>query len=264
MKQTPPRLALYSWLSFILVAAVFIIAARRSAHAPHTPGTHNGVMSWGHKEGRYTPRWTRAAWRDAPLARTVQRWDRATFHRVNHDWDSPLIDRVMPWATFLGDGKTLIVLLLGMFAFATLTRRRYARVTALLGLLAVVLAVTAPLIKLFLPRARPPLVIPTTDIILVRPLYGGSFPSGHTLVSFAVAAVLARRYPWCAPWAFGLAALVGISRMSVGVHWPTDVFAGMLLGLVIGLLVTLWWNSREGRQGANGREEQPTNVPAPR
>lgn len=245
MKQTRSSLTLISWLSFIIAAAAFIVAARYSARMSHSAAAHQGVMSWGQQPGRYRPGWKRGAWRDAPAAVAVQRWDHAMFHRVNHDWDSPLFDRVMPMATFVGDGKTLIVLLLGLFARARLARKPYASRTALLGLLAVVLAVLAPLIKLVLPRARPPVVFPTTDVLLVHPLFGGSFPSGHTLVSFAVATVLARRYPWCAPWAFGLAALVGISRVSVGVHWPVDALTGMALGILIGLLVCAWWARRE-------------------
>jgi len=155
----------------------------------------------------------------------------------------------MPLATDFGDGKTQILLLLVLFAWATLTKRKAWRTTSLLALLGVVLAILAPLIKLVLPRARPPVVFPAEDVLLIHPLYGGSFPSGHTLLSFAVATVIARRHPWLAPWAYGLAVLVGISRVSVGVHWPVDVLAGAALGTLIGFLVLAWWRWREARKG---------------
>jgi membrane-associated phospholipid phosphatase len=70
----------------------------------------------------------------------------------------------------------------------------------------------------------------------------GSFPSGHAIGAFAVAAVVARRYPrhrWV-PWvAYGAAALVGFSRISLQAHFPSDIFAGAALGYSIGHFVVL-------------------------
>ena len=75
-------------------------------------------------------------------------------------------------------------------------------------------------------------------------LSGGqaSFPSGHTIAAFAVAAVFADRYRnhrW-APWvAYGLAGLVGFSRITLSAHFPSDVFAGAALGYLISHYVVL-------------------------
>lgn len=67
-----------------------------------------------------------------------------------------------------------------------------------------------------------------------------SFPSGHATSSFAAATVLAyalrRRAARVA--AFALAFLIAVSRVHVGVHYPLDVVAGSLLGIVIGVIVT--------------------------
>jgi membrane-associated phospholipid phosphatase len=64
----------------------------------------------------------------------------------------------------------------------------------------------------------------------------GSFPSGHAIGAFAVATVIAERYRdhrWV-PWvAYGLAGLVGFSRISLQAHFPSDVFAGAVLGYAI-------------------------------
>jgi undecaprenyl-diphosphatase len=210
------------------------------------------VISWGKEPGPLKPSAGPRGWRDSAAAAAVRRWDYAMQRRINHDWDSRFFDRAMPLATDFGDGKTQILLLLVLFGWATYTKRRYWRTTALLALGGVVLAVLAPLIKLVLPRARPPAVIPTTDILLIHPLYGGSFPSGHTLVSFAVATIIACRHRWTAPWAFGLAALVGVSRVSVGVHWPVDVVGGAILGTLVGFLVLALHKRREARKPAAG------------
>jgi len=65
----------------------------------------------------------------------------------------------------------------------------------------------------------------------------GSFPSGHTTAAFSVATVLSRRYPQHRRWlpyvAYGLAGVVGFSRISLSSHFPSDVFLGAALGYSI-------------------------------
>lgn len=64
----------------------------------------------------------------------------------------------------------------------------------------------------------------------------GSFPSGHTIAAFSVATVYARRYPhpaWRRWAAYGLAGVVGFSRVSLETHFVSDVFAGAALGYFI-------------------------------
>jgi membrane-associated phospholipid phosphatase len=64
----------------------------------------------------------------------------------------------------------------------------------------------------------------------------GSFPSGHTIAAFSVATIIARRYPnhrWAPYAAYGLAALVGFSRLTLNVHFLSDVFMGGALGYSI-------------------------------
>lgn len=64
-----------------------------------------------------------------------------------------------------------------------------------------------------------------------------SFPSGHTGSSFASAYVMYRQLPKKAGIGMlALAALIGLSRLYVGVHYPSDVFAGMLTGIASGIL----------------------------
>jgi PAP2 superfamily protein len=64
----------------------------------------------------------------------------------------------------------------------------------------------------------------------------GSFPSGHTIAAFSIATVFADRYAkprWHRWVAFGLAGLVGLSRVPLQSHYPSDVFAGAVLGYSI-------------------------------
>jgi membrane-associated phospholipid phosphatase len=64
----------------------------------------------------------------------------------------------------------------------------------------------------------------------------GSFPSGHTIAAFSVATVIAHRYgnhKWAPYVAYGTAALIGFSRMTLSSHWGSDVFVGGVLGYTI-------------------------------
>jgi len=70
----------------------------------------------------------------------------------------------------------------------------------------------------------------------------GSFPSGHAIGAFAMATVIAERYRqhhWV-PWvAYGLATAVGFSRVTLQAHFPSDIFAGAVLGYAISHYVVL-------------------------
>lgn len=68
-----------------------------------------------------------------------------------------------------------------------------------------------------------------------------SFPSGHTTVTFALAAVLARRFPHYNVVWFGLGTFVALSRVLRGSHFTSDVFGGAVLGLVSGALALAPW-----------------------
>jgi membrane-associated phospholipid phosphatase len=70
----------------------------------------------------------------------------------------------------------------------------------------------------------------------------GSFPSGHTIAAFSVATVVARRYGnhrWIPYVAYGAAALVGFSRLSLSAHFLSDVFMGGALGYSISRFTVL-------------------------
>jgi membrane-associated phospholipid phosphatase len=69
-----------------------------------------------------------------------------------------------------------------------------------------------------------------------------SFPSGHTIAAFSVATVIARRYPrhrWVPYVAYGVAGVIGFSRLTLSAHFASDVFMGAALGYSISRFVVL-------------------------
>ncbi len=96
-------------------------------------------------------------------------------------------------------------------------------------------------VKAIADRARPFANLQDVRIIGWRAL-GRSFPSGHTAQAFFVASLFIHHFqfvPWVDVALYLVAALVGVTRMYVGAHYPRDVIAGALLGLIWGIMAVL-------------------------
>ncbi len=147
----------------------------------------------------------------------------------------------------LGGIQAGLMLLVALVAW----RRGYrgALGTALTGAGAVALAgLLANLVKYAMGRPRPRLALPPLQ--LSGPTLESdfnSFPSGHATTSFALAAVLAWRYPRLAWLFYGLAAAVAYGRMLGGAHYLSDVLGGAVVGLLVGLPLGVWAERRDRR-----------------
>ena len=243
------------WLTLAFLAA-FVLAAVYTPETADSRAHHRGVSAAWQKvqddkakndpKGDSKPGY-RAAWRDTAWANAIQSWDHTTFKRINEGCDNRFFDAVMPGITKLGDGAVQALALIVLWFWARRRKRVDWMRTAVLSVAGILLSAVAPQIKLLLPRYRPPALLPYDIVLLVHPLYGGSFPSGHTMSSFAIATVISLHHRWAAAPAFALAAIIGLSRISVGVHWPLDVLGGAVIGVGLGLMVVKWDN-RKGKE----------------
>lgn len=102
------------------------------------------------------------------------------------------------------------------------------------------------LIKPLVARVRPYDMIPALEI-LVAPLSSFSFPSGHTNASFAGAYALTAAFGKKGAFAYIPALLIAFSRCYVGVHYPTDVLAGALVGTLAAFFVCSIWKWQANR-----------------
>jgi undecaprenyl-diphosphatase len=83
-------------------------------------------------------------------------------------------------------------------------------------------------------RPRPFVAWPALTCLLAPP-DRFSFPSGHTMTAFAAWAAFAGLLPGCGLLFLPAAVLIGVSRVFLGLHYPTDVLVGALLGTGLGL-----------------------------
>ena len=151
-------------------------------------------------------------------------WIRETF-------GNPVLDRIMIFISSLANkgmlwiGIGVVLLLLGVNG-----RKWSERGLLVLLSLALNAVICNVWLKPMVARTRPYDLLGYE--ILVRRLGDYSFPSGHTSASFAAATAL---YAIDRRWgtaAYILAVLIGFSRLYLGVHFPTDVLAGAVIGIL--------------------------------
>jgi membrane-associated phospholipid phosphatase len=115
------------------------------------------------------------------------------------------------------------------------TQRRLPVAASSAALCLAVGSALAALLKELVDRARPALADPAFTALTATPA-SPSFPSGHAVTAFATAAAVGALHPRLRLPLFVLAALVGFSRIYLGVHYLFDVVAGAAIGTAIGLL----------------------------
>ncbi|MBP9822458.1 MAG: phosphatase PAP2 family protein [Candidatus Pacebacteria bacterium] len=98
--------------------------------------------------------------------------------------------------------------------------------------------VVASGIRMFYYHARPYWVLAQTHM-LITPEKTSSFPSGHTIFVFSLAMAVYQYNKKVGNWFFLAAILVGFSRIFAGAHWPYDIVAGAVLG-VLTAIVCVW------------------------
>ena len=143
---------------------------------------------------------------------------------------SPFLDSVMPYISSLArHGEFWILVALILLCF-----KKTRKAGAAMGIAMACGYLIGNLgMKNLFARIRP---YDVTEVkLLVAKLHDFSFPSGHTLVSFEAATALTYYHRKWGVAAFVLAALIAYSRLYLFVHYPTDVLAGAVLGVGIGL-----------------------------
>ncbi|MGD8345104.1 MAG: phosphatase PAP2 family protein [Desulfobacterales bacterium] len=159
---------------------------------------------------------------------SVTHWDRVFLNTIFSLNGKRLISAVMPWISHSGNGYYYPAIPL-IFYFI---EPRIAGAFFLCALLA--FALELPLYKILkqkIKRHRPCEVLSGVHQ-RISPSDRFSFPSGHTAAAFVIATLIAHFFPILTVPVSIWAMLVGVSRIYLGVHYPTDIIAGLVIGIL--------------------------------
>lgn len=183
------------------------------------------------------------------MMETLYEIDVAVFHFCNATLANPVFDRVMPILTDLNKHWWGLSLFLLAWLALVVKGGKKGRVVA--GLLVVLVIFTdqinSAVLKSIFHRLRPCAEvggIPVVDHVrlLVDCGSGYSFPSSHAANNFGAAFLLSFFYRTWSRAFYLFAGAVAFSRMSVGVHYPSDVLGGIAVGAVCAGVVILVWH----------------------
>ncbi len=167
------------------------------------------------------------------LLKKIQRKDSDILVMVNNGIKCKTLDNTMPYITYLGSLTFSVFFCLFALLIPSYTIKFLGIRTAVSLIIA---SIAAQIIKITVNRVRPFLLINNLNIKKIG-IDSYSFPSGHTTAAFCIAIMCSLYFPELAPIFILFACVVGISRMYLGVHYPTDVLVGMLLGTICSILV---------------------------
>jgi undecaprenyl-diphosphatase len=176
--------------------------------------------------------------------------DKSIFNFCNQIISNPLFDILMPPITNWNQSRIGLGLAIGLWLLLFWKGGKKGRTVAFLLIPLILLSdqISSAVIKPLVARARPCHLVNSLPIIenihlLVPCGPGYSFPSSHAVNNFAFATFISfyyRRWTWLA---YTYAGIMGFSRISVGVHYPSDVIGGAMIGALCAYLIIVLWQS---------------------
>ena len=168
--------------------------------------------------------------------------DVSIFFFINHTITNPIFDWLMPFVTDLNHNFIARIVIILWISLIIWKGGSQGRIT--IGVLVFAIIVSdqfnSAILKDVFGRVRPCKAL--EGVRLLVDCGGGlSFPSTHAVNNFAGAAVISHFYKKQAKYWYAFAALVAFTRPYVGVHYPSDILAGGLLGFGFGFSATYLW-----------------------
>jgi len=163
-------------------------------------------------------------------------------------WSSSVLDHVLPWLTYLGSHYAFILFIILSWI---ITKQR--KVLRYLILLYAIQSAVIYSLKFLIQRQRPFLFLDMTSKLSKGPgeILDPSFPSAHADFSFMMATLLATWFPRYWIIFFVVAVFVSWTRIYLGVHYPTDVIVGAILGYGITRVYIFFCLSRRDERKSN-------------
>ncbi len=167
------------------------------------------------------------------------------FYFINHTLSNPVFDKFFP---FITEVKHWYIAYLILWLILFFKGGRIGKIAAVILLFQITFSdqLSSFFIKNLVQRIRPCNALPDVNI-LVTCTGSYSFPSSHAVNNFAVAMFIYKIYPKLKWILFSSAFLIALSRPYVGVHYPSDILGGAIIGIIIGYLfgtITIWIDSK--------------------
>ncbi len=166
------------------------------------------------------------------MTEAVQNFDFSLLNGIQELLQCSFMDKLMPAVSLIGGGYIWCIFGVLFLFFKNLRFNGIRLITAF----TVTVLLTEFVIKPLFLRERP-FMLNEDFILLVSHPHGSSFPSAHSSSSFAAAVQFFGVNKKSGIAAIFCAALVAFSRLYLYVHFPTDVLAGTLIGIIMGIAV---------------------------
>ena len=157
---------------------------------------------------------------------------------------NPILDKIMIAITSLGNAGLIWIGIAVLLVFIKKTRK-----CGMLMLISMIIGLILGngILKNLIQRPRP-CWIDTNVLLLIPNPTDYSFPSGHTLASFEAATMILLHSKKWGVVAIILAILISFSRMYLFVHFPTDILAGLILGILNSVAVFYGYSRIKSKQ----------------
>lgn len=163
----------------------------------------------------------------------IRKTDISLLHFINSKLRCKVLDKIMPIITFFGSASFCAIFVV----LTIISKNRDIKNLGVISSLSIIISGgITHFIKRIKNRIRPYINIPEIIVNKIG-VDDYSFPSGHTTAAFSIGMSIALKFTGLATISLILAALVGFSRIYLGVHYPTDVGAGVVVGSASAFLV---------------------------
>lgn len=153
----------------------------------------------------------------------------------NFNLKCKFLDLIMPAITYIGSFQFSLIFCILAFLYPDTSVNKMGMYCTMVLVLS---TISVQFLKRSIIRIRPFEIIDNLNVnkIQIDPF---SFPSGHTTAAFSLMITAGKFFPPLLPALFIVAVLVGISRMYIGVHYPSDVAVGAIIGILSSVIVNV-------------------------
>jgi len=161
------------------------------------------------------------------LIKIIQEADYLILNYIQNNLHFLLLNKIMTYISFIGNAGAIWIIITILFLISKKTRH-----TGLIMAISLILCLLIGNITLkpLVARIRPFDINPEITLLIPKPT-DYSFPSGHTMSSFAASTAIFSYNKFYGKLAIVLALLISFSRLYLYVHFPSDVFIGMIIGI---------------------------------